>query len=55
MVVQPRQDWDGYNDPGPLNCPTRTHLALGKDAPLGQAVQRSGMSGLHHHYVFRKG
>jgi hypothetical protein len=22
MVVQPRQDWDGYNDPGPLNCPT---------------------------------
>ena len=22
MVVQPRQDWDGYNDPGPLHCPT---------------------------------
>jgi hypothetical protein len=22
MVVQPRQDWDGYNDPGPLDCPT---------------------------------
>ena len=21
-VVQPRQDWDGYNDPGPLDCPT---------------------------------
>jgi hypothetical protein len=19
MVVQPRQDWDGYNDPGPLD------------------------------------
>jgi len=22
MVVQPRQDWGGYNDPGPLDCPT---------------------------------
>src|SRR5262249_47670951 len=22
MVVQPRHDWDGYNDPGPLDCPT---------------------------------
>jgi hypothetical protein len=21
-VVQSRQDWDGYNDPGPLDCPT---------------------------------
>jgi transposase InsO family protein len=36
----------------------RTHLALGKDAPLGRAVQRSGaivaipiLCGLHHHYV----
>jgi transposase InsO family protein len=36
----------------------RTHLALGKDTPLGRAVQRSGvivtipiLSGLHHHYV----
>jgi hypothetical protein len=36
----------------------RTHLALGKDAPLGRAVQRSGaivaipiLSGLQHHYV----
>jgi transposase InsO family protein len=36
----------------------RTHLALGKDAPLGWAVQRTGvivaipiLSGLHHHYV----
>ena len=36
----------------------RTHLALGKDAPLSRAVQRSGaivaipiLSGLHHHYV----
>jgi transposase InsO family protein len=36
----------------------RTHLALGKDAPLGSAVQRSGvivaipiLSGLHHQYV----
>jgi len=36
----------------------RTHLALGKDAPLGRAVQRSGvivaipiLSGLHHRYV----
>jgi transposase InsO family protein len=36
----------------------RTHLALGKDAPDGRAVQRSGaivaipiLSGLHHHYV----
>jgi transposase InsO family protein len=43
----------------------RTHLALGKDAPLGRAIQRSGvivaipiLSGLHHQYVridFRKG
>jgi transposase InsO family protein len=36
----------------------RTHLALGKDAPLGREVQRSGtivaipiLSGLHHQYV----
>jgi len=36
----------------------RTPLALGKDAPLGRVVQRSGvivaipiLSGLHHHYV----
>jgi transposase InsO family protein len=36
----------------------RLHLALGKDAPLGRPVQRSGvivaipiLSGLHHHYV----
>jgi transposase InsO family protein len=36
----------------------RTHLALGKDAPLGRAVQRSGvivaipiLSGLHRPYV----
>jgi transposase InsO family protein len=36
----------------------RTHLAVGKDAPLGRAVQRTGvivaipiLSGLHHHYV----
>ena len=36
----------------------RTHVALGKDAPLGRAVQRSGtivaipiLSGLHPHYV----
>src|SRR5262249_298858 len=36
----------------------RTHLALGKDAPLGRAAQRTGvivaipiLSGLHHHYV----
>jgi transposase InsO family protein len=36
----------------------RTHLGLGKDAPLGRAVQRTGvivaipiLSGLHHHYV----
>jgi hypothetical protein len=43
----------------------RMHLALGKDAPLGRSVQRSGviiaipiLSGLHHQYVriwFRKG
>jgi integrase-like protein len=37
----------------------RTHLALGKDAPLGRAVQRTGvivaipiLSGLHHHYGY---
>jgi len=36
---------------------TRTHLALGKDAPLGRSAQRSGtivatpiLSGLHHRY-----
>src|SRR5258707_335211 len=36
----------------------RTHLALGKDAPLGRVVQRSGvivaipiLSGLHHQYA----
>ena len=37
----------------------RTHLALGKDVPLGRAVQRSGvivaipiLAGLHHQYVW---
>ena len=37
---------------------TRTHLGLGKDAPLGRAIQRSGtiiatpiLSGLHHRYA----
>ena len=37
---------------------TRTHLGLGKDAPLRRAVQRSGaivaepvLCGLHHRYV----
>ena len=37
---------------------TRTHLGLGKDAPLRRSVQRSGtivtipiLSGLHHHYA----
>ena len=41
---------DHYNE-------TRTHLGLGKDAPLRRAVQRSGtvvatpiLSGLHHRY-----
>jgi hypothetical protein len=36
----------------------RTHLALGKDAPLGRPVQRTGvvvaipiLSGLHRRYV----
>jgi transposase InsO family protein len=36
----------------------RTHLALGKNAPLGRAVERSGVivaipisTGLHHQYV----
>jgi hypothetical protein len=36
----------------------RTHLALGKDTPLGRTVQRSGvivavpiLYRLHHHYV----
>src|SRR5262249_34584096 len=36
----------------------RTHLALGKDGPVGRAVQRTGvivaipiLSGLHHQYV----
>jgi hypothetical protein len=37
---------------------TRTHLGLGKDAPLRRAVKRSGasvtapvLSGLHHRYA----
>jgi transposase InsO family protein len=37
---------------------TRTHLALGKDAPVSRPVQRTGvigscaiLGGLHHHYV----
>ncbi len=37
---------------------TRTHLALGKDAPISRSVQRTGMvrslailGGLYHHYV----
>ena len=44
---------------------TRTHLGLGKDAPLGRAVERSGtlvaipvLCGLHHitlGYNFRVG
>ena len=42
---------DYYNE-------TRTHLGLGKDAPLRRAIQRSGtivttpiLSGLHHRYA----
>jgi hypothetical protein len=41
-----------------LRNQTRTHLALGKDAPLRRAVQGSGtiiptpiLCGLHHHYA----
>jgi hypothetical protein len=37
---------------------TRTHLGLGKDAPLGRAVEQSGtivtkqiLCGLHHRYA----
>jgi hypothetical protein len=37
---------------------TRTHLGLGKDAPLGRHIERSGtivttpiLSGLHHCYA----
>jgi hypothetical protein len=37
---------------------TRTHLALGKDAPVSRPVQRTGvigscaiLGGLHHHYA----
>jgi hypothetical protein len=37
---------------------TRTHLGLGKDAPLRRAIERSGtiistpiLSGLHHRYA----
>ena len=37
---------------------TRTHLGLGKDAPLGRRIERSGsivttpiLSGLHHRYA----
>ena len=37
---------------------TRTHLGLGKDAPLGRAIERSGtvvaipvLCGLHHRYA----
>jgi hypothetical protein len=26
MVMQPRQDWDGYNDPGPLDCTTEGRI-----------------------------
>jgi hypothetical protein len=26
VLVQPRQDWDGYNDTGPLDCPTQGHI-----------------------------
>ena len=40
-----------YND-------TRTHLGLGKDAPLRRAIERSGtivatpfLAGLHHRYA----
>jgi hypothetical protein len=40
------------------NNDTRTHLSLGKDAPVPRAVQAVGsilptpiLSSLHHHYV----
>ena len=42
---------DYYNE-------SRTHLGLGKDAPLGRRIERSGsivttpiLSGLHHRYA----
>ena len=41
-----------------LNNESRTHLGLGKDAPLGRCIERSGtiaitpiLSGLHHRYA----
>jgi len=36
MVVQPRQDWDGHNDPGPLHCPTQGRV-------LGQRQVRADL------------
>jgi HdeA/HdeB family len=41
-----------------LDNETRTHLGLGKDAPLGRHIERSGtivttpiLSGFHHRYA----
>ena len=34
MVVQPRQDWDGYNDPAPLHC-------RGASLPTAKCVRTS--------------
>jgi hypothetical protein len=53
-----RRTWQIFSSYAAYYNEVRAHLALGKDAPLGRAVQRSGdivaipiLSGLHHHYV----
>ena len=41
--MQPRQDWDGYNDTGPLDCPTQGHI-LAQSSHLEKIRRKWGSS-----------
>ena len=52
MVVQPRQDWDSYNDPGPLDCPTQRRILAQRqvraDLIVVRRVRRKNLSQAAH-------
>jgi len=40
VLVQPGQDWDGYNDTGPLECPTQGRILAQRQIRVGLTVKR---------------